>query len=229
MKSIVFDSGPIISLAMNNLLWLLDPLKQKFKGEFFIPEAVKAEIIDRPLTTKIFEFEALQVESLIRQETIKIISSSEIERLANHLGTLANSAFVAMGNPIKIVQYGEMQALATAINLDSDAIVIDERITRLMIENPRIVAEIMRNKLHTHIQINMQNIDEFQQHTRRIRVIRSVELVTIAFEQGMLQKYLPERQDGRRMLLDSILWGVKLKGCSVSPSEIERIMKLEKV
>src|SRR3989344_3588176 len=111
MKSIVFDSGPIISLAMNNLLWLLDPLKQKFKGEFFIPEAVKAEIIDRPLTTKIFEFEALQVESLIRQETIKIISSSEIERLANHLGTLANSAFVAMGNPIKIVQYGEMQAL----------------------------------------------------------------------------------------------------------------------
>jgi len=198
MKSIVFDSGPIISLAMNNLLWLLDPLKQKFKGEFFIPEAVKAEIIDRPLTTKIFEFEALQVESLIRQETIKIISSSEIERLANHLGTLANSAFVAMGNPIKIVQYGEMQALATAINLDSDAIVIDERITRLMIENPRIVAEIMRNKLHTHIQINMQNIDEFQQHTRRIRVIRSVELVTIAFEQGMLQKYLPERQDGRR-------------------------------
>ena len=54
MKSLVFDAGPIISLTMNNLLWLLDPLKVNFKGEFYIPMAVKGELVDRPLTTKKF-------------------------------------------------------------------------------------------------------------------------------------------------------------------------------
>ena len=54
MKSLVFDSGPIISLATNNLLWVLEPLKNKFNGKFFITQAVKGEIVERPLETKKF-------------------------------------------------------------------------------------------------------------------------------------------------------------------------------
>ena len=32
MKTLVFDAGPIISMTMNNLLWLLKPLKKQFDG-----------------------------------------------------------------------------------------------------------------------------------------------------------------------------------------------------
>ena len=51
MKSIVFDAGGIISLTINDLLWLLEPLKKRFKGDFYISKAIKKEIVDKPLTT----------------------------------------------------------------------------------------------------------------------------------------------------------------------------------
>lgn len=58
-------------------------------------------------------------------------------------------------------------------------------------------------------------------------MIRSVELVTIAYELGMLDKYLPNAPDPKKTLLDSVLWGVKLNGCAVSKHEIEQILRME--
>lgn len=229
MRSIVFDSGPIISLAMNNLLWILEPLKKKFKGEFFIPTYVKQEVVERPLQTKIFKFEALQVEELIRKGVFKVVYNNEINSLADHLLNLSNNAFEAQGTPVNIIQAGEVQAIAAAVFFDSNAVVIDERITRLMLENPQALENMMANRLHTRLKTNQKNISSFIMHSKGIKVIRSVELVTMAYEMGILDKYIPEDEEGRKMLLDGLLWGVKLKGCSVSNSEIERIMKLEKV
>lgn len=54
MRALVFDTGSIISLVTNNLLWILPPLKKQFRGDFLISEAVKGEIIDHPLKTKKF-------------------------------------------------------------------------------------------------------------------------------------------------------------------------------
>ena len=72
MKTIVFDSGPIISLAMKNLLWTLEPLKKEFGGEFYIPYGVKKELIDKPLQGKKYKFEALQVLRLINLGSLKV-------------------------------------------------------------------------------------------------------------------------------------------------------------
>ena len=229
MKSLVFDAGPIISLAMNNLLSILEQLKRRFNGEFYLPTGVKSEVIDRPLASKVFKFEALQVQSLVHNGPFKLIYNNEINSLTNHLLSLTNNSFEAYGNPIRIIQYGEMQALASAIFMESEAVVVDERMTRILIENPRVAAEILKNRLHAPIKAIQRNIDEFIHHTRKIRVIRSVELVTVAFEMGLLDNYLPQMEDAERQLLDSVLWAVKLKGCSVSQAEIERILKLEKV
>ena len=60
MKSIVFDSGPIISFDLNNLLWLLVPLKREFNGKFYITSAVKRELVDKPLEIKKYKFEVRQ-------------------------------------------------------------------------------------------------------------------------------------------------------------------------
>lgn len=70
MKSIIFDAGPIISLATNNLLWILKPLKKYFNGKFYITDAVKRELVDKPFETKKFKFEAIQVEKLIEEGVI---------------------------------------------------------------------------------------------------------------------------------------------------------------
>ena len=49
MKNIVFDTSSIISIVTNDLLGTLKLLKQNFDVEFYIPESVKVELIDRAL------------------------------------------------------------------------------------------------------------------------------------------------------------------------------------
>jgi len=116
-KSIVFDTGPIISLTLNNLNWLIEPLKEKYGGEFFITPAVYGELIERPLSTKKYKFEALQnlpylIKGIIKNDARKIINIK-----ANELINLANKCFRAQDNYIQIVHIGEMEALACAIFL----------------------------------------------------------------------------------------------------------------
>lgn len=232
MKSIIFDTGPIISLAMNNLLWLLEPLKEKFNGEFYITEAVKKELIDRPLQTKKYKFEALQVLKLITNDTLKLMQNTVFEKKTQQLLHLANNSFRAKGHYIKVVHYAEMEALAAVLILGASALVTDERTTRYLVEKPEQEIERLQKKLHTKININHDNFNEFKQQVKGIKVIRSVELVTIAYELGMLDTYITEKgkeiiPDIKKTLLESVLWGVKLQGCAISTLEIDDIIKFE--
>ena len=232
MKSLVFDAGPIISMTMNNLLWLLDPLMSQFKGDFYITEAVKREVVDRPLKTKKFKFEALQVLQQISKDVLKVYTGPELKIMTDELMQFANNSFMAKGQYIKIVHYAEMEALAACIKLGSAAFVCDERTTRYLIERPDKEVERLRRKLHTKIRTNKENLDKFKELVKDIKVIRSIELVTIAYEHGLLNLFTTEKErelvpDLNRHLLDAVLWGVKLQGCAVSANEIEDILKFE--
>ena len=46
----------------------------------------------------------------------------------------------------------------------------------------------------------------------------------IAFEKGILEDYLV---DGKKELIDAILWGLRLRGCSISNEEIDELIKIE--
>jgi len=227
MKSLVFDAGPIISLATNNLLWIIEPLKKRFDGEFYITEPVKRELVDNPLETKKFKFEAIQVEKLIEDKTLKIIDNSFIREETPRLLNMANGIFKAFNNYMKIVHFAEISVIAAAINLNANAIVIDEKTTRFLIENPKVIIEILRKTLHTSISINESNLKEFRNKVKDIKTIRSVELVTIAYEHGLLNSYITKIPDAKKNLLESVLWGVKLNGCAVSKEEIEQILRIE--
>ena len=227
MKSLIFDAGPIISLATNNLLWILEPLKKKFNGKFYITEPVRRELVDKPLETKKFKFEAIQVEKLLETGVIEIADNSFIrEKTPRLLGT-ANEIFRAYNNYMRIVHFAEISVIAAAINLNADAIVIDEKTTRFLMENPKMIVEILRKTLHTPISINESNLKEFRNNVSSIRTIRSVELVTVAYELGILDSYITKIPDARKNLLEGVLWGVKLNGCAVSKDEIEQIVNLE--
>ncbi len=228
MKSLVFDTGPIISLATNNLLWLLEPLKKRFKGEFYITKAVENELIKKPLQTKRFKFEALQVLQLVRGNTIKVIEKKEIKSKTIRLLDLANNSFKAHSAWIRIVNFAEIETMAAYLTLDSDALVVDERTTRLLIENPKSLAKILSHKLHTKISINKNNIKGLQKLTKGVNLIRSTELVTVAFELGLLNQFIAKIPDARKVLLESVLWGVKLNGCAVSNQEIEQTLRMER-
>ncbi|MBR9677113.1 hypothetical protein GOV04_03160 [Candidatus Woesearchaeota archaeon] len=230
MKSIVFDTGPIISLTTNNLLWLLKPLKELFGGEFYIPESVKKELVDKPFHTKQFKFEALQVLEQIKNKTLVVLDDDQIRKKTFHLLTVANSIFSAHGTSIKIVHFGEMEALATAIVKGSLALVVDERTTRKLVEDPAQLHEHLQRKLHTKILVDNVQLKEMRQLIKNIGILRSVELATMAYEHGFLDKYLPHTSiidRPKKALLESVLWGIKLNGCAVRKKDIDKIVQIE--
>lgn len=222
MKTLVFDAGPIISLTTTNMLHILKPLKELFKGRFCITKDVERELITKPLATKRFEFEALQVLSLIDKgiiEVVKNVTSENLDRLSNNI-------FFCKGHPMKILHAGELSSLQYAINSGS-ALVVDERTTRIMVEDPKTMLRILRKKLHCDVKINNNNLKNFSKKVGNVKIIRSAEIAAVAFMAGLLDDYkVKSIPDSSRRLIDSVLWGVKLNGCSITEPEIREITKL---
>lgn len=225
--SIILDAGPVISLTTNNLLWLLEPLQRLARTSFAIVSSVKREIVDRPLATRKFKFEALQVERLIEQGVLKVIERPEFKSRALQLLDLANNVFWAHNSPIRLVQLGEMESLAAAAGLGSNKVVVDERITRSFIEAPEQLRRLMEERLHTRLHVDTGRLEEFRELTRHIMLVRSAELVLVAYEKGLLNQFVVRVPQARKELLESLLWGVKLNGCAISEQEIDELIRAE--
>lgn len=229
MKSLVFDTGTVISLVMNNLLWTLKPLKKQYKGDFFMPASVKGELIDRPLKTKKFKLEALVIQDYLMEGVFKLVESKEVKDKAAYLLKLANNIFWANGKPLKIIQKAEMEALAIVIHNKSDALVVDERTLRLLVENPKNLTKLLSHRLHTNIKVNEKTLNEFKKRIGNVNVLRSTELAVAAYDLGILDRFITSNKkvhnEFRSSLLEGALWGLKLRGCSISSNEIKEIMK----
>jgi len=235
MTSIVFDASTIISLAMTNTLWILRPLKKKLKGEMYLPEEVKKEVIDRPLHSPRFKLEALQVLSLIADGTFKIYKKEKTSAKEEYLSALVDNMFFARGRYLKVAHAGEIGMIAVAIITNSEAVAIDERTTRLLIENPTQLERILESKLHTDVKVNRQNMDFWKREVSGLRVVRSAELGVIAFEEGILEQYMDPAVQKlidlplKRSVLEGFLWATKLSGCAITSNEIRSVLRIEKL
>src|SRR3989338_2608587 len=149
MKSMVFDSSTIISLSLNNLLYLLPDLKHRFQGQFFITESVKKELIDNPMHTRKFKLEALQIHQLVLDNTLEIYGQ-QLEKQTQHLLNLINNLFKAENHFIRLVDRAEVESLALA-NLLKATYAVDERTIRMLVENPNELKDLFEKKLHTKI------------------------------------------------------------------------------
>ncbi|MBW3016799.1 hypothetical protein KY316_00360, partial [Candidatus Woesearchaeota archaeon] len=216
MKAIVFDTGPLISLSVNSLLWILYPLKKKFGGKFIITPEVKRELVDRPIRGKKYQFEALRIHDLLNEKVFEIHGSKQVAQRAKELMDTANSCFSVHGTNLKIVQLAEMESIAAALELKADAIVIDERTTRMLIESPGDIENILERKLSEDVKVDREMLRRFSETVKDIKVLRSTELVVAAYRLGLLDRYVTANQKvDKRMkniLLQSVLWALKLYG-----------------
>ena len=146
MKTLIIDTGPIISLALTNLLWLLPELKKKFNGRFLIPHTVKKELVDIPLRGKKFKLEAIQLMQLIENKVLEVVDDDKVCKKAKELVEEANKIFKGFHHNINIIDAGEMEAVAMAALYNADGVVIDERITRTLIEHPLGLQKHMERK-----------------------------------------------------------------------------------
>ncbi|MFH1408866.1 MAG: hypothetical protein ABIH34_03090 [Nanoarchaeota archaeon] len=224
MKSLIFDSGPIISLAMNNLLWLLSPLKKQFQGSFVITPGVKNELIDHPMEIKRFEFEALQVLKELNVGTLTLFQDERLADEKDHLLELANRLFWAGKRPIPLVHSGEMETVAAALMGQAGIVVVDERTTRLLLEQPKALLPILQHKMHATITLRQSALKIWQDKTAHLQVIRSLELVLMAYRMGLLDSYISQGIT-KKTLLDSLLWGLRLNGCSLPNEDLDDLLQ----
>ena len=223
MKYLIFDAGPIISLTMNGMLSVLEKLKQVFQGEFIITPQVKNEIIDRPMKIKKYKLEAIQVKSLIDKGILKmstkIVPQQKLDKETKKIIQTMNNVLSepSTNEKINLIHEGEASCLAFSNLCGVDnLIVIDERSTRIMIENPKALEDMMERKLHTPLELNNNLLNQLKQY----KFIRSAELLFIAYKKGLVGL----KQD--KNLLDALLYGVKFKGAAISSTEIEDMKKL---
>ena len=227
MRSLVFDTGPIINLALNNMLWLAEKLKESYHGDFYITQSVYREAIERPLSSKKFKFEALQILRLKQDGVLKVYKNPKISRETGSYHLLANRIFRVKGSFVNNFHFADIESLVLAKTLQADAVVMDEFYTRALMENPEYLRERMEKKLHEPVAIDKANLEAFRRKIGPIRIIRSFELVALAYEKGMFNHYLPDISNSRKTLLEGVLWAIKLNGCSVTEQEINELIEIE--
>jgi len=224
-KVIIFDSSTLINFAVNGLLTEFVELRKKFNGRFLITKEVAKEVIEKPLTIKRFELEALKIKNLVYEKILEFpsvmgIDESKISRRTNEIIARANKIFFGHGNPIQIIHSGESSCLALyELLLEkgvNSIISVDERTTRLIGEKPENLGELLQKKLHTKIEIKKAELEYFKKY----KFIRSTELIYVAFKKGIIKL----QKDP--LILDALLYAMKLNGCSISDEEIAEIKKI---
>lgn len=225
-KAMIFDAGALITISMNGLDKELRALKNIFDGAFLITRQVKKEVIDKPLTIKNFELEALRTKKLLEDKIIELaedygVDDNSITIKTEELMEIANSFFMSPKEPVKLLHIGEASCLALSSILNKknikNVIVIDERTARMLIEKPENLRELLIRKLHTNIRLVKNNFNYFKD----FQVIRSAELIYVAWKRGLV-----DLKNGT-FLLDALLYAVKSKGCAISHEEIEEIKKIK--
>lgn len=218
MKALVFDSSAIISLALNDLLYILEPLKKIFNGYFYISETVKKELVDKSLEINRFALEALMIKKLIDQGTFTIYPIDPyLQKEQQKILETANTTFKANDEFVKLIHEGEASCIALykILPTEKKAIVIDERTTRMLCEAPENLHKLLEGKLHRKIEAHQKNYRFFND----IKIIRSSELVLMALNKKIINFDAPKKK-----VMEALLYALKFKGCSISSQEIEKLL-----
>lgn len=220
MKFIV-DASTLISISQTCLIKTLGNLKKE-GFEFVIPKSVEYEAVTRPMQIKRFELNAERIKKAIDDGWIEILEpAAGTEEIGNKIEFLANNAFFYKQKPIKIIHKGEIETLALLKNKQADALVIDERTARMLIENPEGMKKTIQRRKGITITKNEKNISELKAMFENIIILRSTELVAFAFEKGLLKDEIGDTKQS----LEAALYAVKYAGCAVSGFEIDKFLK----
>lgn len=220
-KILVLDSSTIISLASNCMLWILKSLKAKSRTRFVISPIVKKETVNDAMSRPRWMFEGLRVNALINDGIIEVIDSVQYAKETEDIMYLANNTFFRGGEGIHIIDYGESEAIALANYLGAEVMGVDEKTLRLLIEDYRSLWGILEKKLHTRVTFHDSNYRKLMSIIRKKYIIRSTEIVSSAFQEGILQERIQPVKNERE-LIEGALWALKFSGCAISENEIKR-------
>ncbi|MEM4255215.1 MAG: hypothetical protein QXR53_02705 [Candidatus Norongarragalinales archaeon] len=219
-KTLVCDSSSLISLAETCTLGVLSFLQDKFGVDFVIPPAVQAEIVERPRKVGRYSYSAARINHLLNQGTVRVASNASVYSDAEKIMDAANSLFYAE-KPLKIIQQGEAQCLALLSPLQAKALLIDEKTTRLLIEDAKKLFFLMQAE-HGETKTNEKTLSYFQKRFA-FPAMRSTELVAFAAQNGFFESYAPDENE----VFHSSIYALRYAGCSISQKEIDDYQKIK--
>jgi hypothetical protein len=222
MEDLFCDSSSLISLTGSCLDNVVYYLSDNFKLRFVIPPFVEYESITRPIASdlKQYSFSAIKIKKLLKDKVIVKVDK-DVQRKTERILYLTNNSLFVKGKPITLLQKGEAEMISLASELGVNNILIDERTTRMMIEAPFRMKEHMEKEFGVNIMVNNGNLREFSEMVRGMQVIRSSELLIVAFENGFFNDFGDMKKDA----LQAALYKIKFSGCSISFDEISDYIK----
>ena len=180
MSTFIVDSSTIISLASTCLLDIFKKFHER-GNRFIIPPWVYDEVVSRPLNIERFQFEGYRVKRLVDEGVIEVYNKKRISREAMQFSKYINNVFYAKNHPVKIIHPADAEGIFLTKRL-GDALIVDERNMRLVIEDPMKIKKILQNRLHTKIRVDKDNLKKALEFVGKVPVLRSVDLVSVARE-----------------------------------------------
>ncbi|MBN2121984.1 hypothetical protein JW721_02920 [Candidatus Micrarchaeota archaeon] len=217
-RYVLCDSSSLISLSDSCLDSLLYFFRDNFGVKFIIPKSVEYESVTRPLTmrTKVYCFSAIRIQDMINDGVIEVIEA-DTEAETRKLMEAGNGIFYAHGKPLRILHIGETEMIALARKLEVNSLLMDERTTRVLLENPVSLAKHFQDEFHTNVMVNRQKLSEFSEHAGRMDIIRTTELVYIGAQQGFFHPFGKLEAQAT----EAALYKLKYSGCAVSFNELK--------
>lgn len=216
--SLFFDSSALISMAVTCSLPVLRKLKQFYGSDFYITNSVYEETIGRAMQSLRFRYEGYRLKEFVDEGIIKIYSDKEFSGQISQLMASINSTYFAGGRQINVAQLGEISTAVASIKENADSFVVDERIARLLVENPSALKPWLEHKLHTNISVNKSNAEKWlSELSERFIPLRSAELAVVAWKKGIL--------GSNKDMLYGLLWALKFAGCAITEDEINLYTK----
>lgn len=212
MSSFIVDSSTIISLASSCLLDVFRKFHER-GNRFILPPWVYDEVVNRPLQIERFEFEGYRVKKLVDEGVFEVYPNKKISKEAMEFSRYINNSFFAKNQPIKVIHPADAEGIFLTKRL-GDALIVDERNMRLTIENPMKIKKVLQRRLHTQIKVNKDNLKKALEYVGNVPVLRSIDLVSIAWERNLID-FNKDRNALKAMLLS-----LKYAGCTISFDEV---------
>ena len=221
MKCVVFDSSTLISLSSSCLFNAVGRMFSEMGLRGVISSGVEAESIITPLRVKRFELNAVRIRHGVEEGWLEIVkldpdSNSSVAELMSQ----ANSSFQGPRGPLTLVHLGEVEALVLAEKLGAHLVAIDERTTRMLVEEPEKLKRLISRRQHSKILRDKRLSDSISKRFGSLRFIRSSEIAALAFEKGFLKG---EIGSGKKAL-EAVLYSLRYGGCALGSSEIESFL-----
>ena len=220
MATFLCDSSSLISLSNSCLYNIFYHLRAKFDCDFIITPSVYSESVIKPLQIREYSFSAHTINQLVKDGVVRIEEHAGLVAERDKLMSIANNLVFIGDKPLKLIQRGEAEALAYGHGIN---LLIDERTTRMLVENPGQLIAHLRDEFRAVIQPNEQAFGAFKRYTRDMTMVRSTELLLVAYESGFFDRFRSKSD-----VLRAALYKLKYSGCSISFEEIDNFFTNEK-